>query len=477
MTKTIDAVKTVERYIRCKLLFEAGEKILAAVSGGADSLCLLLALKELGYPLHVAHFDHRLRPESLQEAETVRQTAARLGIPFLLGQGDVRVAADRKRMTLEEAARELRYEFLLHTAEDLRCGAIATGHTMDDQAETVLMHLIRGAGLRGLGGIRPSGKVLQGKEDSSAESVRIVRPLLCLTHEQTDAFCRQKGFIPLEDPSNRDPAFTRNRIRMELLPLLKRYNETVVEGLSRLAEIAREQDDFLERTAEEIWEKHAVELTRGLVRIPRDVFHREPKAVRRALVRRAVLNLKGTLHDLDFRHVDRALNFMQTPAGPSRTDLALGVEASLEKEWLVFRSPADMPKSPGWEAAELPLPGNLSIRHPDWRFEVSWSGTSELPLPDSHADPWTAWIDPGRIRMPLRIRKRRAGDLFLPAGMPEPVSLNGFFSSHHLSLSERDLWPLVCDVDGIIWVPGYRLKAGIFSPDMGSRWIKIRIDH
>jgi tRNA(Ile)-lysidine synthase len=159
MKKKSTVPEIVERFIRCKDLFEPREKILAAVSGGADSLCLALVIQQLGYPLHIAHFDHCLRPESGRDAERVCRAAERLGIPFSLGRGDVSSHAGRNHMTTEEAARDLRYAFLLQTAKALHITAIATGHTLDDQAETILMHLIRGSGLRGLGGIRPVGPV------------------------------------------------------------------------------------------------------------------------------------------------------------------------------------------------------------------------------------------------------------------------------------------------------------------------------
>ncbi len=476
MKKPSDILKTVKCFIRRKELFGPGEKILAAVSGGADSLCLALVVKQLGYPLHIAHFDHCLRPESGREAEMVCRAAERLGIPFSLGRGDVSSHAARNRMTTEEAARDLRYAFLLQTAKTLRITTIATGHTLDDQAETILMHLIRGSGLKGLGGIRPAGTVPLPLKNAVDAAVRIVRPLLCLTHADTSGYCAQEDWTPLDDPTNRDSAFTRNRIRLELLPLLKEYNASIIEVLARLAEVARAQDDFLAKTADNLWKKSSVELAPGLVRFPLKIFRSESMAVRQSLLRRAVQHLTGTLEDLAFQQVERVLEFVGTPSGPHRMDLALGVGVSIEREWLVFRFQADLPEAPEWEAAELPCPGSFSIHYPEWRIVTSFS---ELPRPaqmEPAAGPWNIWIDADCIRPPLSLRKRKTGDLFLPTGMAEPVSLNGFLSSHHLSLSERDHWPLVCDAEGIIWIPGYRLKKGIAPSEGTRRFIRINID-
>ncbi|MGB7539102.1 MAG: tRNA lysidine(34) synthetase TilS [Anaerolineales bacterium] len=476
MKNPSDVPEIVESFIRSKDLFEPREKILAAVSGGADSLCLALALKQLGYALHIAHFDHRLRPESGRDAETVRRAAERLGVPFSLGQGDVAAHAGRNRLTMEEAARDLRYAFLLRTAEELNITAIATGHTMDDQAETVLMHLIRGAGLNGLGGIRPAGKVPSQAGHPADETVRIVRPLLCLTHGQTTEYCAREDWAPLEDPTNRDAAFTRNRIRRELIPLLEKYNGSIVDALSRLAEVAQAQEDFLAQNAVKVWDRSAVELAPGLVRFPLLTFRNEPVAVRQALLRRAVLHLTGTLEDLAYRQVDRVLEFVQSRSSPHRTDLALGVDVSTEGDWLVFRAPAVLPAQPEWEAAELPCPGILSIHHPEWRIATSLTEQPEQTEHGPAGDPWTVRIDADCIRLPMTLRKRKTGDKFHPQGMPQPVSLNDFLASHHLSFSERDHWPIVCDADEIIWVPGFRLKKGIASSEENRRLILIHID-
>ncbi len=477
MKKKADIPEIVNRYIQRRDLFQSGGKILAAVSGGADSLCLLLILKELGYPLHVAHFDHGLRPGSGGDAETVRRAAEKLGIPFLLGQGDVCGHAARNRLSLEEAARDLRYDFLFHAGQDSKASAVATGHTMNDQAETVLMHLVRGTGLRGLGGMRPDAQ-FPGKRGEAAREgeIRIVRPLLCLTHSQTVEFCRKAGWAPLEDPSNQDPAFARNKIRLELIPLLEKYNESVVDGLSRLADLAQAQEEYIDRAAEDLWNRSACELGPGLTRIPQAVFRDSPTALQQALVRRAIRAVAGDLSDLAFRHVAQVMGFLESPTASRRMDLALGVEVSLENDWLVFRSPSKIPANPEWEAWQLPIPGSLFIHFPNWTFEVFEEAATLIPSPEAAQDPWTVWIDPNRIRLPLALRKRRTGDSFIPLGMPGPVKVNDFLASHHLSLSERDHWPLVCDADGIIWIPGFRLKAGISPSDPCLRRIRIHVE-
>jgi tRNA(Ile)-lysidine synthase len=471
-----DIPKLVGSFIRRKDLFEPREQILAAVSGGADSLCLLLVLKALGYSLRVAHFDHHLRPESGRDAETVHRMADRLGLPFVLGQGDVAAHAALLRMTLEEAARDLRYKFLARVASDQECSAIATGHTMDDQAETLLMRLIRGTGTRGLGGIRPTRKQTADPADPDRRSIRIVRPLLCLTHAQTGGYCVTEGWTPIEDPTNQVAAVTRNRIRLELIPLLRTYNPSIVDGLSRLAEVAQAQDEFLEQTAGEIWDRQSVELAPGLIRLPLDIFRSEAAAVRLALFRQAVFHLTGGLEDLSYRQVERVLDLIQTSSARQRTDLALGVEVQIENGWLVFKKPASIPDRAEWEDLQLPCPGKISIHHPRWSFELVMMDALGLPEPDTRGDCWTSRIDPDRIHPPLFIRKRRRGEKFFPLGMAGPVSLDNFLASHHVPLSERDHWPLVCDQEEIIWIPGYRIRNGINPTENSHQILRVQVD-
>ncbi|MFN2298979.1 MAG: tRNA lysidine(34) synthetase TilS, partial [Anaerolineales bacterium] len=455
-----DMLETVRLFIDREQLFVAGEKILVAVSGGADSLCLLSILQELRYELAVAHFDHRLRPESGREGQAVRKAAGKLRVPFLLGQGDVRRHAGRHRLTLEEAARDLRYGFLRKAAEQAGAKTVAAGHTMDDQAETVLLHLMRGTGVRGLGGMRPAAPFPLTDRTQRREDLRLARPLLCLTHAQTVAYCRQTGWTPAEDSSNRDTTYTRNRIRRDVLPLLAEYNPSIVEKIFTLSGIARDQNDYLESVAAEIWDSSGSELEPGLVRIPVAVMQSAPRAVQQALVRHAIREAAGSLHDLAFRHVQQVLTFLQSPTKSRKMDLAIGVDIAWENEWLVFRSLVRLPECPKWEGMEIPIPGTAIIRHPDWEIRSQWKEARESTGEDIPQNPWTAKFNPDRLHLPLVLHRRKLSERFHPSGMPGPVKLGNFLASHHMPFSDRDRWPLVCDTNGIGWIPGCRLRVG-----------------
>jgi tRNA(Ile)-lysidine synthase len=468
MKHTADIPEIVRRFIERQKLIPSGGKVLAAVSGGADSLCLVLVLKELGYPLGVAHFDHRLRPGSGREAEFVRRAADRLGLTAQIGEGDVRSQAVAKKMTLEEAAREMRYGFLRQAAEKASASVIATGHTRDDQAETVLLHVIRGAGLRGLSGIRPEAPV---PGPATGSSVRIVRPLLELTHTQTLEYCRRSGWQPLEDPSNKNVAFARNRIRRELLPALEAYNPGIRSALARLAGIARGQEDFIEKAADDLWRNAADAAVSNLVRIRRADFQSAHIALRRELVRRSARHLRGGLEDLTCMHVGRVLAFAETPPVSARMDWTFGMKVFLEGEWIVFTADQEDRRTEEWNGRALPVPGILTIRNPDWTITLSLEEHGRKAR-----DPWMISIPLNRIRSPLTLRKRRDGDRFHPQGMEVPVRLSDFFSAQHLPFRERRDWPLFCDREGILWVPGYRLREGYGNLDTNGTYLEIQVE-
>ena len=232
----MDASARVADFISRTGMLKAKQPVIVGVSGGADSLCLLDCLHRLRYSLVLAHFDHQLRADSGEDADFCREMAERYGIQAAIEAGDVRAFADQGR-SLEEAARLLRYRFLARTANKHGATVIATGHTADDQVETILMHFLRGSGPSGLSGMLPSTALDDWVDIPEGEGVDLIRPLLELTRAQTSGHCREQGLAPIEDSTNQDPSFFRNRLRHELLPELETYNPGVRNVLLRTGHV------------------------------------------------------------------------------------------------------------------------------------------------------------------------------------------------------------------------------------------------
>ena len=436
----------VRRYMADQALWPADGRLLVAVSGGPDSTALLLVLHRLarrrGLHLAVAHFDHGLRGATVaaREARFVGDLAASLGLPSHLGRGDVRALAKAERLSLEEAARRARYAFLAEAAHAAGCGHVATGHTASDQAETVLLHLIRGSGLAGLAAMAPRSRwPLAGHDD-----LTLIRPLLRLSRADTVAYCEANGVQPLADESNRSPAFRRNRLRNELLPLLREFNPRVEEALVRLAEAARYDLVQLEAVAAAA----VVGEDRERVGLSRDLLRRWPGSPLRHALRGAIAALLGDRQGFGERHVLALERLAREGRTGDGLDLPRGLRAELTRSSLVLRRASE--KRPGALPAEpvaLAVPGEA-------RFGPLVVSASPAAPPSATA---CVEADAGAVGAALRVRRRRPGDRFQPLGMAEAKKLQDFLVDCHVPRAERDALPLFEGERGIVWVGGLRL--------------------
>ncbi|HEV2281689.1 MAG TPA: tRNA lysidine(34) synthetase TilS [bacterium] len=293
-------VAQVRETIRTHAMLAGGERVVAAVSGGPDStvlLSVLAALREdLRLDLHVAHLNHGLRPEASLDAAAAAGMAASLGCSYHEATEDVAAAAARERRSIEDAGREARYGFLVAVAARIQAAVIATGHTRDDQAETVLMRLIRGSGPRGLAGIppvRPHG------------ALRVIRPLIETPRAEIAGYLARHGLQARADPSNRDLSMLRNRVRLVLLPILEGYNPDVRGALARLAGVIREEADALDALSAPRVEA-VLRGTCASVLIAPDAFGRLPVALQRRALREAIRRVRGNGSPLAFVHIEGA---------------------------------------------------------------------------------------------------------------------------------------------------------------------------
>jgi tRNA(Ile)-lysidine synthetase-like protein len=401
----------VRDYIRAHRIFRPGP-VVVAVSGGADSTALLVILAELadelGIVIHVAHFDHRTRPkESAEDADFVAKLANRMGAP-------IRVGRAAKPTKTEDAARIARYEFLRRAASEIGATAIATGHTRDDQAETVLLHLTRGAGLAGLAGMRP---LREG----------IARPLLAIGRQDTVAVCRAARIRPRTDPTNRSLKFARNRVRIEVLRELAKINPRASEAIARFAEAAAElqlEDDVgIAEALARARDKDAVVIAAL-----------EPAVRSRAL---ALAWRDATGRVLGARHRNALDELAATEDGSRSLDLPGGRAV---REYGVLRIVGDRPVQKSDPATPIEL--GREIIWNGWRLGL---GGSAKPNGAQEAE------IPKKLLRKLVVRQRHDGDRMRGRNRKK---LQDIFTDAKIPASQRSRWPVIASEDGVWWVPG-----------------------
>ncbi len=444
---------------KCKLVSDC--LIIVGVSGGPDSLCLLDILWRLEYPLIVAHLDHSLRPDSVFEVDAVRQMAERRGLPFVLGVEDVAGLARSRSLSVEEAGRIARYQFLFAQAEKYQAQVVAVGHTADDQVETVLMHLLRGSGLAGL-----RGMAYRAVPNLWSDDIPLVRPLLAMWRDEISAYLAEHELNPVLDPSNQDQTYYRNRLRHELLPFLTSYNPAVHQLLWRTADLLQGDYQILEQMIQSSWERCLLEQGTGFLGFNRRLFLEQPLGVQRHLIRMGIAELRTGIRDIDYETIERALAFSGAPPRTNQCDLVAGLilEVEGDKLWLYDRDtelPCDeWPQLPAGESFGLAVPGKLALNH-GWELQVKLvKAPVEIePSVRALAGPNVAWLDAERLRGSLEVRPRLPGDRFQPLGMEgKSMKLADLMVNEKIPRRARERWPLICLDGEILWVPG--IKAG-----------------
>ena len=430
--------------------------LLVGVSGGPDSFTLLDGLARLGFPLVAAHFDHRLRPHSEREAEVVRQAAARAGAQFVSGSGDVAAHAAQARLSIEDAARDLRYRFLFEQARHFSAQAVAVGHNADDQVETVVMHLLRGAGLHGLRGM--AFRTLLPAWDAQ---IPIVRPLLAFWREEILAYCAERQLQPIQDPTNQETLYLRNRLRHELIPLLDELQPQARQNIYRAALALAGDESIVEAAVAQAWEACLVQQDERAVFLNLADLQTLSPGLLRGVLRRAFAILLPGLVDVDFAAVERAVTFVRAP-GSGQIDLVRGVRLFVESGRLVVagsEDPAPLPTWPqmGIEELALPVPGVLDLGA-GWRVTARRLSVEDFARRAAGGDPaWEAWLDEAALVGELNVRRPRPGDRFQPLGMDgHSMKLSDFWINHKLPRRARAAWPLVVDEAQIVWIPGFR---------------------
>jgi len=435
------------------------EPLIVGVSGGPDSLCLMHLLMRLGYPVVVAHYNHLLRPEGGEEALRVRAFSEKMHTPFILGSGDVAAYAQEQSLSLEEAAREARYQFLFKEAKRLGAQAVAVGHTADDQVETMLMHLLRGAGMDGL-----QGMAFRTLPNPWSAEIPLIRPLLSSWREEVMAYLEENHLQASLDASNLDKTFFRNRLRHEIIPNLEGYQPKLRRLLWRTADILREESRALDGLVETAWEKFSTERGRGYLMFDGRSMSSEPVAVQRRLLRRAIAHLRPGLRNVDYEAVERGRAFLIQQQRHGQCSLVGGLILLHEgkRDWLASWE-ADLPRA-SWPQVASTSPVKLKISG-ETLLQEGWTLRANAPVEAvtirdqfvNNADPFQAWVDAEALHGALSVRGRRFGDRLRPLGMSgHSMKISDLMVNAKIPRRARAAWPLVCAGDEIIWVPGCR---------------------
>ncbi len=486
----MDLLTEVEDYIVRYQLLERQAHVIVGVSGGPDSVTLLHLLARLAETwelnLHVAHLHHGIRDkEADADAEFVAELADRWELPYTIEQIDVPALARQKGLPLEEAARRARYTFLLREAHCYDARVIAVGHNAHDQAETVLMHILRGAGPSGLRGMLPRTPLQEYAaftDETNGLPLNhkgyLIRPLLKVRRAAIEDYCTSHKLKTRLDCSNLDTTYFRNQLRHEVLPYLEQVWSNVTERLVNLAEVVRADYALLEEFTQVAWDELLANAYPDALVFNLEGWRAQPLSVQRALLRRAVHYLRHSLRDLDFEHVENAVQLVRGDRNP--TQGKTGARATLPQNLVVrigyttltiadrnaHHLPTERPWLPPGSHIAVQIPGKTHLPE-GWLLHAEildhWSNADVYHNPND----LTAWMQASDLPESLYLRTREQGDRFQPQGLKgRTMRLSDFLVNVKLPRAWRNYLPLLVAESEILWVVGMRLSERVLvRPD------------
>lgn len=436
-------------------MLSEGEKVAVALSGGADSVVLFYLLNRFvskeGGSLVAAHLNHGLRgEESDRDERFVKELAGEMNIPFVSKKIDLKKIASEESLNIQDAGRRERYGFFDSVMDRFGCNRVALGHTADDQAETVLMRLIRGTGIKGLGGIPPARD-------------NVIRPLIEISREEIEACAKEEGIVYVEDSSNRERKYLRNRVRQELLPLLKEYNPGVCDELTHLSGIAREMEAYLDVEACRAFEGIRLdEDEEGVACIDAAGFNALPLPLRAKVVVKVFEALSGSASGLFSVHISDVVRLISDGRTGSSLDLPKDVRAIIEYDKAIFTC-GKPEKTPDF-SCPLNLEGETFVPEAGVTLSVQKGTFSEDERGDGKS---CIFLDMDKIAPPLEVRNFRKGDRVRFEGMEGRKKLKDFFIDEKVPRNLRRRIPLLVSGDEIVWIVGFR-RCGNASADAGT---------
>ncbi|MCQ4088967.1 tRNA lysidine(34) synthetase TilS [Saccharibacillus sp. JS10] len=465
-------LQDIQKEVEEHRMWSAGDTVVAAVSGGPDSIALLHILHKLAqeYPFHLicAHINHGLRPEeSMLEAQLVQAVSTQLNIPFELGELDVTGHKKAHKLGTQVAARELRYRFLAEVAQRHQASAVVLAHHADDQAETVMLHLLRGSGTSGIRGMR---------RVRLQDGIKFVRPLLSLNKETLIAFCQERNLAYAVDSSNSSTDYTRNRLRLETIPHLESYNGRLTEALNRLADTLGAEDDYLHQQTLFAFDQ-VCKRKEETIELDIDAFSVQPFALQRRLIKLILNYLSEPGAETDFAKVDQVCRHLLASDASTWT-LDLGYRRMCTREYArAFFHLGVIQVSP---VPSERVDRKLGMRQLSFG-NVELTFREDAAIPDSSAlmklGTEEVVFDADRLAYPLTVRSRLPGDrIELPRGAGTK-KVKDLLIDAKVAPSERDLIPVLCDAQGrIIWLAGLKRSNQAWIDEQSEKILYIRID-
>ncbi len=450
-------VNTLRDTIREHELLARGATVVVGVSGGADSLTLLHALKQLAretdWKLHVAHLNHQLRADASDADEQfVVWLAREWNLPIANARWDVRAYAEEAQLSIEQAARILRYRFLLSAAQQIRAQAIAVAHNADDQLETILLHFLRGAGLSGLRGMAYKTRLTTHDGDMMAD---LVRPLLDVPRAEIDNYCIANHLEPRVDESNFDTTILRNRLRHNVIPYLETINPNLRAVVRHSALSLADDFAYIQQNVLGIFDRLARASDDAFV-LDKKWFRALPANLQRGVLREAVSRLRR-LQNIGYQHIENARRVAAEKDAGAEATLPQGLLLVVGYDDVTIGEHLPLPDAPlllHEETMALRAGDEIMLTDSDWGVRVTETGARKA---DAARGKWECWFDAEKMRGQLVLRARRAGERFAPRGMGgKHKSLHEFMIDEKIPRHLREYIPLLADDEKILWVVGYR---------------------
>lgn len=440
-------IERVRQTIKDNMMTRFGDKVIVAVSGGPDSMCLLHILyslkEELGIELIAAHVNHCLRGEEADaDEEYVRAFCGDLGVEFYSKKVDIHNYAKEKNLSCETAGREVRYDFFQELLNNLNAQKIALAHNANDQAETVLMRIMRGSGMEGLVGIKPVRDNIY------------IRPIINIVRGDIEAYCEEKKLEARIDKSNLENIYNRNKVRLELIPYIQdNFNKDIVNTLVRLSQTISNDNEYLEKTANERYELYGYTIG-GRVIIKKEVFN-ESEAILTRIIRIALLKLVGSLKNFDKLHIYEIIDIAHRSTG-KRTVLPNNVIALNSYECIELFLNNEENEARDYKEYKICLNKINDVQC--GKYKISVKLVERKKIVNFKNKILTKYFDYDKIIGDITLRYRKDGDRFTPLGMTGSKKLKDIFIDMKIPQAERDKIPLICFGEDIGWIVGYRVS-------------------